>query len=92
MKGGIHMAESPKYDYRKLRGRIKEVLGTEGEYAKKINRSHNYLSSVFAGTSYFTQKDITQGADVLAIPENDIGAFYFAKQVHENGTFEQPVQ
>jgi len=86
------MCDLPKYDYRKLRGRIKEVVGTEGEFAKKINRSHNYLTSVFCGKSYFSQKDISKGADVLSIEENDIGSYFFAKQVHENGTFGQPVQ
>lgn len=86
------MCDSPKYDYRKLRGRIKEVVGTEGEYAKRINRSHNYLTSVFGGKSYFTQKDISKGAEVLFIPENEIGPYFFVKQVHTNGTFEQPVQ
>ena len=86
------MCDSPKYDYRKLRGRIKEVLGTEGEFAKKINRSHNYLTSVFSGKSYFTQKDISKGVDILFIPESEIGSFYFAREVHENGTFRQPVE
>lgn len=83
------MIDAPRYDYRKLRGRIKEVLGTEGEFAKKINRSHNYLTSVFCGKSFFTQKDISKGADVLFIEEGDIGAYFFAKEVHENETFKQ---
>lgn len=86
------MIDGPKYDYRKLRGRIKEVVGTEGEYAKKINRSHNYLTNVFRGDSYFTQKDITKGAAVLLIEESDIGSYFFAREVHANGTFEQPVK
>lgn len=76
----------PQYDYRKLRGKIREVVGTEYEYAKKIGRTQNYLTSVFNGRSYFSQKDITVGADVLSISESDIGCYFFAKQVHENGT------
>lgn len=81
------MVREPTYDYSRLRGRIKEILGTEGEFAKKINRSHNYLTKVFSGKSYFTQKDISIGAEVLSIEENDIGSFFFTKIVHINGTF-----
>lgn len=77
----------PKYNYGKLRGRIKEVLGTEGAYAKKINRSHNFLTNVFNGESYFSQKDITAGADALFIDESDIGLYFFNRQVHANETF-----
>ena len=80
------MNNLPRYDYRKLRGRIKEVVGTEGDYAKKINRSHNYLTNVFCGKTYFSQKDISNGADVLLIPEGEIGSYFFAREVHENGT------
>ena len=81
------MSVSPRYDYRKLRGRIREVFGTEGEYAKQINRSQNYLTNVFNGKSYFSQRDITVGADALSIAESDIGCYFFAKMVHENETF-----
>lgn len=77
---------NPKYDYSELRGRIKTKVGTEGEFAKRINRSHNYLTNVFSGKSYFTQKDISLGADVLEIPACQIGVFYFTKEVHTNGT------
>lgn len=80
------MRTEPRYDYRKLRGRIKEKVGTEGDFAKKINRSQNYLTNVFNGKSFFTQKDISLGADVLEIPVCEIGVFYFAKQVHANET------
>lgn len=80
------MRIEPKYDYRKLRGRIKEKVGTEGDFAKKINRSQNYLTNVFNGKSYLNQKDISNSADVLDIPENEIGIYFFVKEVHENET------
>ena len=77
---------NPIYDYSMLRGRIREKLGTEGAYASKIGRTQNYLTAVFNGRSFFSQKDITSGADVLEIEPKDIGAFYFTKKVHESGT------
>lgn len=80
------MRIEPKYDYRKLRGRIKEKIGTEGDFAKKINRSQNYLTNVFNGKSYLGQKDITIIADVLDIQGNEFGIYFFTKEVHENET------
>ena len=69
----------PKYDYRKLRGKIREVVGTEGEFAKMINRSQNYLTNVFNGKSYFSQKDIDVSAELLGIEPVEIGPYFFAK-------------
>ena len=80
------MGFQPKYDYSKVRGRIREKLGTEGEFANKIGRTHNYLTKVFQGKTYFTQKDITVGAEVLDIPDIEIGTYFFTKEVHRNGT------
>lgn len=68
---------SPKYDYSKLRGKIKEVLGTEGKFAELIGRSHNFVSSVFKGETYFDQKDIDRAVIVLNIEQCDIGCYFF---------------
>lgn len=75
-----------RYDYSKLRGRIKEKLGTEKEFAHKIGRTQNYVSSVFRNVSYFYQRDIDAGAEVLDIPQDEIGAYFFTKQVHKSET------
>lgn len=82
----VRLFAEPKYDYSKLRGRIKEKCGTEGAFAKKIRRSHNYLTSVFQGKSYFSQKDIGRGAEVLEIAPVEIGEYFFIKKVHKNET------
>lgn len=75
-----------EYDYNKLRGRIKERLGTEGEFANRINRSANYVSKVFRNGTYLTQEDIDKGAEVLSIPQGEIGVYFFTPKVHKNGT------
>lgn len=69
----------PKYDYRKLRGLIREVFRTEGAFAEALNRSQNYLSKVFKGESYFSQKDIDLGSELLGILPHEIGTYFFAK-------------
>ena len=75
-----------RYDYSKLRGRIKEKLGTEGEFARKIGRTQNYVSNVFRNAAYFYQKDIDTGAEVLDIPASEIGVYFFTPEVHKNET------
>lgn len=82
----IKLFAEPKYDYSKLRGRIKEKCGTEGTFAREIRRSHNYLTNVFQGKSYFSQKDIDRGSEVLDIIPNGIGVYFFTKEVHKNET------
>ncbi len=65
------------FDYAQLRGRIRESCGTEGEYAKAIGRSPNYISKVFQGKSNFTSIDIIRSARVLGIRTDDIGRYFF---------------
>ena len=75
-----------EYDYSKLRGRIKEKIGTEGEFAVRINRTPNYMSKVFRNRTYLSQRDISHGAEILDIPQNEIGVYFFAQKVHKRGT------
>ncbi len=72
-----------KYNYAKLRGLIREKLKTEGAFAQAIGRSHNFVSLVFNGEAFFTQKDIAKAVEVLEINAVDIGTYFFAVEVHE---------
>lgn len=74
------------YDYSKLRGLIKEVLGTEGAFAAAIGRSQSYLSKVFSGVSDFDQDDIRKGAAALGISQEMIGIYFFTLKVDANAT------
>lgn len=76
------------YDYSKLRGLIREKIGTEYEYAKKINRSVGYVSQVLNGNNQFSQKDIENSVNVLDIADSDIGTYFFTIKVHKNETDE----
>lgn len=71
----------PTYDYSELRGKIKTVLGTEGRFAKEIGRTHNFVSKVFKGLSYFDSKDICKAAEVLEIDVCDIGFYFYTQKV-----------
>lgn len=71
------------YDYSKLRGKIKEKFGTEGAFAKALGRTHNFVSQVFNGYTYFSQNDIEKTVELLSIDPDKIGEYFFKKKVHE---------
>lgn len=73
-----------KFDYNKLRGRIREVLGTEGAFAEKLDRSRNYVSNCLNGFSFFTQTDIKKAAEILGIGKESVGEYFFTPKVHDS--------
>jgi transcriptional regulator with XRE-family HTH domain len=68
------------FDYAKLRGAIREHFGTEGAFAKAIDRSPNYISKVFQGKSNFSAIDVVKAAEALQISTDDIGKYFFEKR------------
>lgn len=66
-------------NFNKLRGRIKEKLGAENIFAKKIGISAVSLSSRFAGKTFFTADEIQKACkkDVLDIQKEEIGEYFF---------------
>lgn len=68
-------------DYSKLRGRIKEKLGTEGALARAISRSSGYLSAALNGKIGFEQTDIWAICEILDIDQQDVGDYFFTKKL-----------
>ena len=66
------------YKYDRLRGRIVEKYGTQGNFAEAIGRSRVSVSEKMTGKSGFSQADIELWSDKLDIKSEDIGLFYFA--------------
>ena len=44
------------------------------------------ISRVLRNEAYFSQDDITQSVEILDIPQDEIGAYFFTKQVHKSET------
>lgn len=65
------------FDYSKLRGRIREVFGSEEKFAKALGITAASLSSKFSGKSYFKQAQISKSCALLNIPMRDIGQYFF---------------
>lgn len=69
-----------KFNYSKLLGKIKECGETQYTLSLKISCSEATLSLKLNGKSFFEQRLIKEICDVLNIPENEIGAYFFCKE------------
>lgn len=75
------------YNYNKLRGLIREKIGTECKFAESINRSPGYVSGIFKNNNQFSQTDIAKAIELLDIDPSDIGLYFFTLSVAESETF-----
>ena len=67
------------FDYRKLKGRIIEKYGSQLNFADAYGISENTLSLKMRNKVRFTSDDIIAISDMLDIPENEIGSYFFCK-------------
>lgn len=74
------------FDFSKLRGRIKEKLKYESVFAEKLKISQASLSAKFNNKSDFTATEILRASDedVLDIPVNEIGEYFFTNKLELN--------
>lgn len=69
------------FDFSKLKGRIVEKYGSQAEFAKAFGISENSLSLKMNNKSRFTSDDIIKIADMLDIPQIDVGSYFFTQKV-----------
>ena len=69
------------WNYAKLRGRIKEIFGTQEAFAKAIGISSVSLSQRLNNVLEFTQEEIFNSCEVLNIPFTDMMSYFFTKIV-----------
>lgn len=72
-----------KYDYSKLRGKIKEVFGTQEKLATEIQISPAALSSRLNNATKFTQDEIVKCSVALNINDADVASYFFTKEVQK---------
>jgi len=80
------VANPKQYSYDKLRGKIKEVCGTQGNFANELGRTEAYLSSLLNNKSFWEQRDIDKSILILHLKITDIGSYFFTPKVHKNET------
>lgn len=65
------------YEYRKLRGKIIEVYGSQENFAKELGISRTSLSKKMNCKSGFSQADMTKWGELLSIHISQYGEYFF---------------
>lgn len=76
--------ESPVINYDKLKGKIKEVLGTQGKLAENMGLDETTISNKLNNNTYFTQKEIIKISSILSIKFEEIPMYFFEEKVREH--------
>lgn len=72
-KGGNHVK------YRKLRGRITEVYGTQKAFAAAMGITDGTLSLKLSGGSEWNRQEIKKACELLGIPIENAHFYFFAE-------------
>lgn len=76
-----------RYDFGKLKGKIKEVFNTQNEFAEAMEMASNTLSSKLNNQSYFSSSEITKAVELLKITSPEEAWYiFFTKQVEKLST------
>lgn len=70
-----------RYNYQKLRGKIKEICETQDIFAKRLGIGRVSLSQRLNNQLEFTQDEIFKTCDILHISKEDIPVYFFDKYV-----------
>lgn len=70
-----------QYDYRKLLGRIVEILGTQAKFAEALGLSEHTVSKKLNGFIEFRQREIAKSCEILDIKPEDIPQYFFTLKV-----------
>lgn len=71
------------FDYRKLKGRIVEIYGTQTKFAKALGVSERTLSLKLGNKIYFRQDEINKALSLLNIKIDDAKDYFFTPKVQE---------
>lgn len=66
------------YNYSKLLGRIVEKVGTQSNFAEKMELSERTISLKLNGKVGWKQSEIAKACQVLDINDHEIPAYFFA--------------
>lgn len=70
-----------RFDYAKLKGRIKEKYGNQGDFAKAIGLTPTTFSFKINGKAKWTQDEIVKAVELLEISRDEITEYFFNYKV-----------
>lgn len=72
------------FDFSKLRGKIKEIYGSQSAFASDISMNDATLSNKLNNNVEFTSKEILIACNLLKIPVNEVNEYFFTLKVQKN--------
>lgn len=72
------------FQYDKLRGKIKEVCGTNFKFAELMGVSNSTISAKLNNKSEFSQPEIFRAVEVLGLEKSEIPQYFFCLISLEN--------
>ena len=69
------------FNYQKLLGRITEKMGSQTEFARRMELSERTISLKLNGKVPFKQNEIVKASNLLEIDNSDIAAYFFTVYV-----------
>ena len=70
-----------KWNYNKLRGKIREVCGTQDVFAEKLGMGRVSLSQRLNNILEFSQQEIYKACEILGSPMCEITIYLFTLKV-----------
>ena len=70
-----------EFDYSKLLGRITEKVGTQANFAQRMDLSERSVSLKLNGKIAFKQCEILKACETLDIGKEEIGRYFFVEKV-----------
>jgi len=69
------------WNYQKLLGRIKEMCGTQDNFAELLGINRSSLSQRLNNKIEFTQEEMYKACGILSIPPDEMHAYFFNQKV-----------
>ena len=67
------------FDYRKLKGKIVEVFGSQKEFAKAMGINPVSMSKKLTNKAYFSQKEIEKAKEILNLGRGTADTYFFTR-------------
>nr|DAJ63489.1 MAG TPA: Protein of unknown function (DUF739) [Caudoviricetes sp.] len=70
-----------QFVYSKLRGRIREICGTDQHFAELMGVANATISAKLNNKSEFSQQEIFKAVEILNLDSSDISSYFFTPVV-----------
>ena len=75
-----------KYNYNKLKGKIRECFPTQTEFAQKLGISNTSLSNKLNNKTVFDQDEIEESIKIFNLNEKETSDYFFTLEVDKKST------